>query len=194
MQRTLTTGDTLITVPTANLPLIRRTWVSGISSSDSADYVRPDSVRAVRMNFRLTNGKTGNDQHYRDVTTTIETPNNGIPLPTVCGRAPIAPTSLTATDTIPGSGIIWLSWPSSVDQDAGEEDVQQYILYRRLSSDTTWSDPLEVVRTTAGNGTYSTQISDNIPGTAYTFGVSAQDCTPSESTVTTRNVTASVGP
>jgi len=194
MQRTLTTGDTLITVQSAQLPLIRQPLVAGISSSDSQAYVRPDSVRAVRLNFRLTNGKAGADERFRDMSTTIQVPNNGIPLPTVCGRPPLAPGSLAAVDTIPGSGVIWLTWPASVDQDNGEHDVLQYILYRRLAASTVWSDPLEVVRVVSGQATYTVQIADNVPGTAYTFGVEAQDCTPSVSTITSHNITASTAP
>ena len=72
----------------------------------------------------------------------MQVPNNGIPLPTVCGRAPLAPTSLTVVDTVPGSGRLWFTWGKSIDQDGGEQDVLQYILYRRLQGATTWSDPL----------------------------------------------------
>src|SRR3990172_4742017 len=59
LQRTLTTGDTLISAPSGILPLIRRPLIAGISSADSANYVRPDSARAVRLNFRLTHGRSG---------------------------------------------------------------------------------------------------------------------------------------
>jgi prepilin-type N-terminal cleavage/methylation domain-containing protein len=190
-ERTVSTGDTLIVEPSGNLPLERRSLVSGLSSADTANYVRPDSIRAVQINIRFTNGSSGTDERFRDVQTTIQVPNNGIPMPTVCGRAPLAPGSLTVTDTIPGSGILWLSWPNSVDQDAGEQDVLQYILYRKLQGATSWSDPLQVVRRVPAQSTYTVQISGNTPGTAYTFGVSAQDCTPNESTITTQNVTVS---
>jgi prepilin-type N-terminal cleavage/methylation domain-containing protein len=192
MERTLSTGDTLITAQSGDLPLIRRPLAAGISGADSEAYVRPDSVRAVRVNFRLTNGKRGTDERFRDMSTTIQVPNNGIPMPTVCGRPPLPPGSLAAVDTIPGSGVIWLTWPASPDQEAGEHDVLQYILYRRAASGTAWSDPLEVVRVVSGQSSYTVQISDNVPGTAYTFGVEAQDCTPSVSTITMHNITASV--
>lgn len=194
MQRTLVSGDTLLSASNAIIPLIRRPLVAGISSSDSAAYVRPDSVRAVRMNFRLTNGRTGTAERFRDVTTTIEVPNNGIPLPTVCGRAPLQPGSLTVVDTVAGSGRLWFTWAKSADQDAGEDDVLQYILYRRPQAATAWADALVVLRATAGQASYSVEISNNEPGTAYTFGIAAQDCTPSQSTFRTLNVTPSVGP
>jgi type II secretory pathway pseudopilin PulG len=190
-RRTLISSDTLITVPGSNLPLKRRILTSGITSTDSADYVRPDSVRAVRLSLRFTNGKTGADERFRDVQTTAQVPNNGIPLPTVCGRAPIAPSSLTVVDTLPGSGRLWFTWSRSTDQDAGEQDVLQYILYRKAQGGAAWTDPLIVVRRVAGQTDYTVEIAGNTPGTAYTFGVSAQDCTPSESSFTTINVTPS---
>ncbi|HEY3933527.1 MAG TPA: prepilin-type N-terminal cleavage/methylation domain-containing protein [Gemmatimonadales bacterium] len=190
-RRTLTTGDTLIVEPAGNLPLERRTLIAGISASDSGNYVRPDSVRAIELNMRFTNGQSGTTERFRDVQTTIQVPNNGIPVPTVCGRAPLSPTTFTVVDTVAGSGRLWLTWNRSVDQDGGEQDVLQYILYRKLQGATTWSDPLAVVRRSAGQTSYTEEISDNTPGTPYTFGVSAQDCTPSESTITTLNVTPS---
>lgn len=190
-RRVLTTGDTIIVEPSASLPLERRVLIAGISSSDSAAYVLPDSIRAVQINVRFTNGASGTAERFRDVQTTVRVPNNGIPMPTICGRAPIAPASLTVTDTIPGSGILWLTWPSSTDQDAGEQDVLQYILYRKQQGATSWSDPLQVVRRVPAQASYTVQISGNQPGMAYTFGVAAQDCTPNESSITTQNVTAS---
>jgi type II secretory pathway pseudopilin PulG len=185
--RVTSTGDTVIIEPSGNLPL-ERTIVTA-STVDTAAATRPDSVRAVRISLRFTNGQTGTAERFRDVQTTIQVPNNGIPLPTVCGRNPIAPASLAVVDTAWGSGKLWFTWGSSTDQDSGEQDVLQYILYRKLQSATTWSDPLEVVRRVSGQATYTVMIAGNTPGTAYTFGVSAQDCTPSESTITTLNVT-----
>ena len=189
MQRQLNTGDTLLMVPAALLPLARRALIPGISSTDSANYVRPDSARAIRMNFRLTNGRTGVDERFRDVSTTVEVPNYGIPLPTVCGQVPLEPPSLSVVDTVPGSGRLWFTWAASVDQASGEQDVTQYILYRRLASSTVWSDPLLVIRAEAARTSYTAEISANTPGTPYTFGITAQDCTPSQSTVRVVNVT-----
>ncbi len=192
MQRVLSTGDTLLLVPTSLQPLIRRPLISGITAVDSANYVRPDSVRAVRLNFRVTNGHTGSAERVRDVTTTVEVPNNGIPMPSVCGRAPIEPSTLTVVDTVPGSGRVWLTWDRSVDQDAGEQDVRQYILFRRLAAAATWSDPIVVTRAELAQATYTIELAGNLTGTAYTFGIAAQDCTPLQSPIRTVNITTSV--
>jgi hypothetical protein len=186
-RQTISTGDTLITEPTSNLPL-KRTVVTS-STTDTAGATRPDSIRAIRMNIRFTNGQTGTAERFRDVQTMVQVPNNGIPLPTVCGRNPLAPATLTVVDTAWGSGKVWLTWDRSTDQDSGEQDVLQYILYRKVQGASTWADPLEIVRRTPGQATYTQMIAGNTPGTAYTFGVSAQDCTPSESSITTLNVT-----
>ena len=188
-RRTLSTGDTLITEPSGNLPLTRTIVTS--STVDTAAATRPDSVRAVRINIRFTNGQTGTAERFRDVQTMVQVPNNGMPIPTVCGRNPLAPTAFVAVDTALGSGKLWLTWAKSVDQDAGEQDVLQYILYRKLQAATTWADPLVIVRRIASQASYTQMIAGNTPGVPYTFGVSAQDCTPSESSITTLNVTPS---
>ncbi|HEX3927272.1 MAG TPA: prepilin-type N-terminal cleavage/methylation domain-containing protein [Gemmatimonadales bacterium] len=189
MKRTLATGDTLMPVPDADIPLIRQSLTGAVSASDSADFVRPDSVVAVRMNFRLTNGQSGTNERFRDITTTIEVPNNGIPQASVCGRAPLAPGGLAGVEALPGSGSITFTWGSSADQDGGEGDVLQYILFRRPATATTWGGPLVVVKAVAGQSSYTATIGGNTPGTSYLFGVAAQDCTPSQSTMTTFSIT-----
>jgi type II secretory pathway pseudopilin PulG len=194
IERGLSTGDTLMTAPSALLPLIRRPLVGGISSADSANYVRPDSVRAIRLHLRLTNGRSGTEERMRDISTTIEVPNNGIPLPNVCGRSPYAPGALATVDTALGSGRVWLTWPASADQAGGEQDVRQYIIWRRPAASAVWAEPLVVVRAETGVTSYTTEISGNEPGTAYMFAVAAQDCTPAQSTLTTASLTTSVAP
>lgn len=194
MERTLTTGDTLMIAPAGLLPMIRRPLTGGISATDSANYVRPDSVRAVRLHLRLTNGRSGAEERTRDISTTIEVPNNGIPLPNVCGRPPYAPATLAAVDTAAGSGRVWLTWNASVDQAGGEQDIRQYIIWRRLAAATGWSEPLLVVRAESGLASYTAEISGNLPGTAYTFAVAAQDCTPAQSPLATTTLTTSTSP
>ena len=194
LHRSTASGDTLILADGSLLPLVRRQLVGGISTADSAAYVRPDSVRAVRLSYRVTNGLSGTDERTREVRTTIEVPNNGILMPTVCGRSPLPPGAFTATDTVPGSGRIWLNWTRSDDQDAGEQDVRQYVLWRRLSSVAAWQEPLLIVRAETGVTDYTSEISDNTPGETYIFGLAAQDCTPNFSTAMSITTTASVGP
>lgn len=191
LHRVLPTGDTLLVASGGLLPLVRREVVSGISSSDSAAYVRPDSVRAVRMNYRVTTGRTGADERIREVSTVIETPNNGIPMPTVCGRSPLPAGALAVTEIGTGEGDVQLTWSASDDQEAGEIDVRQYVVWRRLGTATVWAEPLLIVRTESGQTSYTSNITDNVPGTAYRFAIAAQDCTPNLSTMVTADITLS---
>lgn len=191
LQRVLSTGDTMFVATGGLLPLVRRELVSGISTADSASYVRPDSVRAVRLNYRVTNGHTGAAERIREVSTVIETPNNGIPMPTVCGRAPLPPGALAVTEVGVGAGHAQLTWSLSADQDAGEIDVRQYVVWRRLAAATVWAEPILVVRTEPGQASYSSLVTDNTPGTAYQFAVAAQDCTPNLSSLVTTDITLS---
>ncbi|HET9064653.1 MAG TPA: type II secretion system protein [Gemmatimonadales bacterium] len=191
MQRTLGTGDTLITATGSLLPLIRRRLTGTMSATDSVNAVRPDSVRAIRMNYRITNGKSGTEERTREITTVIEVPNNGIPMPTVCGRAPYVPATFAATEVGTGLGTVNLSWTRSTDQDAGEVDVRQYVIWRRLSTEPAFNAPLLSVRAERDTVNYSTSITDNVPGSTYIFGIASQDCTPNFSTAVTTTITLS---
>lgn len=191
LHRTLGTGDTLIVASGGLLPLVRRPLSGATNATDSANFVRPDSVRAVRMNYRVTNGRTGTEERSREVSTIIEVPNNGIPMPTVCGRAPLAPGAFSATEVGTGLGTVDLSWTRSTDQDAGEVDVRQYVIWRRPAAAVVWDAPLLFVRAERDTVNYVTQITGNTPGVSYTFGIAAQDCTPTFSTTTTASITLS---
>jgi prepilin-type N-terminal cleavage/methylation domain-containing protein len=189
--RRLNTGaDTMIIGSGALLPYIRRTLQAGDTPADTASKVRPDSVRAVRVNIRITNGQTGTAERTRQFSQLIQLPNNGLPSPNVCGRSPLSPTSVTATpDVTPGSGLVFVGWTRSPDHDAGEFDVRQYVLYQRDDTATTWRDPLMMIvadTTTA----FLTPIAGLVSGQGYDFGVAAQDCTPSTSTIVQTTVVA----
>jgi type II secretory pathway pseudopilin PulG len=189
MHRVLSTGDTLFVASGSLLPLIRRPLSEATSATDSANFSRPDSVRAIRMNYRVTNGDTGTAERTREINTVIEVPNNGIVMPTVCGRPPLPPGSLTATEVGTGLGTVALAWTRSPDQDAGEVDARQYVIWRRPAAATEWDAPLLFVRAERDTVTYTTTLTDNTPGEAYTFGVAVQDCTPSFSSTVTASVT-----
>jgi len=135
------------------------------------------------LNIQITNGDTGTAQRTRLFSQLIEVPNNGLPTPTVCGRAPFTPLNFAATqDTIPGDGIIYLSWNRSPDDHGGEYDVRQYILYQRDDTATVWRDPLIMVKADTTTA-YSIPIAGLATGAAYDFAIAAQDCTPSTSTL-----------
>ncbi len=176
-------SNALITVPNGNLPLERRQVVSGITAADTVAYQLPDSVRAVRLNFTVTNGKLGVDERTWDVTSIVEVPNNGLPQPIVCGRTPLGPTSVVAAwDTIPGSGTVDLTWNPSIDDGSGERDIRQYLIYRH--DDTTLpSPPWELLANIRADQSpsYAWVSGGNTAGIVWRFAVVAQDCTPNVS-------------
>ncbi len=191
MARRLSSGlDTLVVASGGLLPLKRLVLQSTFTASDTANAVRPDSVRAVRVNIRITNGKTGSEERTRDFSQLLQVPNNGLPSPNVCGRSPFVPSVFTATqDTVPGSGVIILQWNRSVDHGGGEFDVRQYILYQRDDTATVWTDPLMMLRADTTTA-YRLRLAGLVTGAAYDFGLAAQDCTPSQSTIAATTQTA----
>jgi prepilin-type N-terminal cleavage/methylation domain-containing protein len=190
-RRLVTGADTMLIAPAAQLPLKRLALTAGMTSTDSANAVRPDSIKAIRLNFRVTNGLTGSDERLRDVTTSVALPNNGLPQTSVCGRSPFSPASFTAVPGTPaGSGRVDLSWNSSPDQEGGELDVWQYVIYRKVNGATIWENPVMNIAKNPGAASYSITVGGNASGTTYQFGVTAQDCTPTSSDIVQATVTA----
>lgn len=188
LARRLNTGlDTLVIASGGLLPLKRQWPQVGDTPTDTANKVRPDSVRAVRINLRVTNGWTGSDERTRDFSQLIQVPNNGLPSPNVCGRSPFPATNFQATpDTIPGSGIVNLTWDRSADHGSGEYDVRQYVLWQRDDTATVWRDPLMLVKADTTTA-YTIPIGGNPSGGSYDFAIAAQDCTPATSTMSVVN-------
>lgn len=188
-RRTVGVSDFIIASGT-DLPLRRRALESTFSTADSSAAIRPDSVKAIRINLRVTNGKVGAEERTRDFSQLIQVPNNGLPSPVVCGRSPFAPTSVTAVpDPLAGSGIVRFRWNRSPDHGGGEQDIRQYIVYLRPDTATVWRDPLILIPADSTT-LYEAPIGGLTSGSTYRFGVVAQDCTPSSSTVATTTAVA----
>jgi Tfp pilus assembly protein PilW len=189
MARRLTTGaDTMLIASGSLLPLKRLWPQSGWTATDTANAVRPDSVRAIRINVRVTNGKTGADERTRDFSQMIQVPNNGLPSPNVCGRSPFPPAAFTVySDTLPGSGIVYFRWDRSPDHAGGEYDVRQYVVWSRDDTATVWSDPLIMIKADTTVTYDSVAVGGFTSGSQYDFAIAAQDCTPAVSTLLTVN-------
>ena len=145
------------------------------------------------MNFRVTNGLTGTSERLRDVSSVVALPNNGMPSASICGRSPFPAGTLSANQDMVagvGSGRVILSWAASPDQEAGELDVWQYVIYRRVVGAPLWEDPIMNLGKTAGAATYTVTLGGNTPGVNYEFAISAQDCTPAMSTMVQASVVA----
>ncbi len=162
------------------------------SALDPSNSYLADSVKAVRINIRVSNGLTGAEQRLRDVSTVVELPNNGLVQLKDCGTAPLLTGALTVTPNAAGNPpSVTLQWAASFDEGAGETDVNQYNIYRRLLADPAFGSTLLTVPATGQPPPYVFVDNGVATGTDYVYAVGAQDCTPSESA---RLVSATVRP
>jgi hypothetical protein len=173
------------------LPIIHRAAVHGSPTDtlgDPSNSYLADSVKAVRINFRVSNGLTGAQQRTRDISTIVSLPNNGLVQTKTCGGAPLLGGALTVTPNVAGDPpALTLSWPASIDEAAGETDVTQYNIYRRLSTEPAFGSAM----TTIPAGQPSPYVFEdqgvNV-GELYFYAVAAQDCTPAQSATLTNAV------
>lgn len=146
-----------------------------------------DSIRAMRLAVRATNGMTGTREVIRDLITTVRIPNAGLSKQRSCGDAPIFGQAVAVANTgTPGSPVVRISWTRATDESTGELDVERYLVYRRTTAGA-YDDAL--VQVPAGQANYTYDDPTVISGTEYEYGVSALDCTPLEST---RSVSATI--
>jgi prepilin-type N-terminal cleavage/methylation domain-containing protein len=161
------------------------------SALDPSNSYLADSVKAVRINLRVSNGLTGADQRLRDISTVVGLPNNGLVQLKDCGTAPLLNGVLTVTPNAAGNPpSVTLRWPASFDEAAGETDINQYHIYRRLLADPAFGSALLTIP--AGQPPPYVFVDNGVAaGTDYVYAVGAQDCTPSESA---RLISATVQP
>jgi prepilin-type N-terminal cleavage/methylation domain-containing protein len=151
------------------------------SALDPSNSYLADSVKAVRINIRVSNGLIGADQRLRDISTVVGLPNNGLVQLKDCGTAPLLNGVLTVTPNVAGTPpSVTLQWPASFDEGAGETDINQYNIYRRLLAEPGFGSTLLTVP--AGQPPPYLFVDNGVStGVDYVYGVGAQDCTPSES-------------
>jgi hypothetical protein len=179
----------LVEISQAILPVTHSAPIHG-SQADTAKSALLDSIKQVRVQFSsvFRNPRTPGDSIVRRMDMTILLKNAGLIHHNTCGNAPLAVSSVTATvtaangTTIPAT-YVTVSWGASTDDGAGEKDVERYAIYRRLAAASTFDQPIGSVP--AGHTTYSFQDFDLVTGQQWVYGVSAQDCTPLNSSATT---------
>ena len=154
------------------------------SPRDTGSAALIDSVRAVEVNLRATSGRTGDFEQTETVRRLISLPNVGVQRLSTCGARPAfaGPVSATAT-LIDGLPAVTLTWGPAADERGGERDVLRYVIYRKGSAAAPWGDPLASV-SSAGLNAYRFDDGGLDPATTYFYGVAAQDCTPSLSSIT----------
>lgn len=150
------------------------------SAGDPSGSFLADSVKAVRINVRVSNGLTGPEQRLRDISTVVSLPNNGLVQFKQCGTSPLLNGALTVTPNAAGNPpSVTLQWPASFDESGGETDVNQYNIYRRTLAEPFGST---LITLPAGQPPPYGFVDNGVEtGTDYIYAVAAQDCTPAES-------------
>ena len=176
-----TTGKVTV-IPMTSLPLYHKATIHG-SIADTGKFALVDSIMSVTvtLNAIYRDPKT-NITTTRPLTATVRIMNAGLVHRTTCGNEPVA-VSVTATTSAVGdpTPYVQLNWSHSIDDGGGEKDVETYAIYRRLSSATTFDQPFASVP--AGQSSYTFTDSNVSSGDSWVYGVSAQDCTPSSSSI-----------
>jgi prepilin-type N-terminal cleavage/methylation domain-containing protein len=174
-------GQTLI--PTAALP-IRHSLPLHLAAGDTGAVAAVDSIRAVRVTFQVTNGRTGSAARVVRRSRWIWTRNGGLGTQRSCGSSPIFNSAVTATATlVSGAPSVRLTWNAAQDEGAGEDDVIRYVIWRTAPGGVL-GDPFLSIP--AGSTSYSYLDSAVQTGDQWVYSVAAQDCSPSmSSTVST---------
>lgn len=176
-------ATTLAAVPAGWLPLRHTAAQHGIAS-DTGTAARIDSLRAVEVQYRVTNMKTGTAERIRTISAVIPTPNIGLRKLQSCGDTPIFLSAVVATVRADTTAVD-VTWSASVDEATGETDIIRYVIWRRAGAVVTWGDPLASIA--PGSVTYSFADPDILVGETYQYAVAAQDCSPTLSLQRTSN-------
>jgi type II secretory pathway pseudopilin PulG len=172
--RTDATGN-ITAIPQASLPIYWNT------ANDPADSIRIVAMRVAGL--------------YRDVRRAVDVTrtvyyntrllNAGMLKQALCGDPPLPPLLPVATQvydllhTYVTS--VHLTWNASLEEAGGEKDVALYTLVRRPAAGIDWEVLGNVVA--QGLASYSFDDFNPAPASSWVYGVVAQDCTPSNSTV-----------
>ncbi len=172
-----TTGKETI-IPMSVLPLYHRATIHG-SAADTGRYALVDSINLVRVKLNAAYNDPKLGLVTRPLITTIRVMNAGLNQQITCGSPPLG---VTVTDSTSIAGaptpFVTLMWNASGDDGGGEKDVRTYTIYRRAPAGT-FAQPLASVP--AGSATYSFTDNNVKSGDQWVYGVTAQDCTPSNS-------------
>ena len=165
-----------------------RTGASGTTSAISNDSLpiywddaaaRADSITAVEV---LATGRYWDARNrvnvYRKLYTLVKLRNAFQTLARSCGAVPPTPDSVgVTTETAPAGAKrdIRLDWTAVAGDSTAPRDVREYVIYRKLSSASTWTP----IGTKPARGAQNYRYQDfDVPTTAgtYVWGLAARDC------------------
>jgi len=175
----------LDSIKAAKLPLFHSAPIHG-SPADTASSALTDSIRVVRMTVTGLYNDPDKGAIMKTVVSSTKLLNAGMSRSTVCGDKPIAVTTATAFPFGPVGHPtkVTIAWTKSLDQDAGEKDVERYMVFKKLSASSDWGNPIADIA--ASQNTY-TLDDTTLPSGLWTYGIIAQDCSPANSAVTSTN-------
>lgn len=178
----LTGQGTLAGISQAVQPMLHTAPTHG-STADTARFGGLiDSVRAVRVRFRAAFTDTQGRRTVRSVESFIRVMNAGLSRRTTCGEQPLGvPAGAVVTTDANGVRVVRVTWGRSLDEGAGERDVERYAIYRRAAAAAEYGEPLASVP--AGQPTYQFIDTQVRSGESWVYGVAALDCTPRSSSV-----------
>jgi prepilin-type N-terminal cleavage/methylation domain-containing protein len=170
----------LIEIPQNTLPIYHLAPIHN-SKADSGKSALTDSIRVVRV--RITGQFTDRKgvKNARPVETGVRIMNAGLLHFHTCGDPPIMSSVVTAVATNNPSTKVTVTWNSSVDQSAGEKDVEQYSIYRRGSATPLFSEPIASIP--GGTPTYTFTDTQVQSGDQLIYGIAAVDCGGNSSAV-----------
>lgn len=175
----------LTLVPAGELPT-GHTVATHSGPADAATKI--DSLRVVLVSYVITNGATGTLERTQRISLNIPLPNMGTKQLKICGSDPILGIALNTT-WVALTSKIKLTWNPAFDENAGEKDVVRYTLWRRKSTDPTWSDPITSIAAGQPNYSYTDPFTPQ-SGVQYEYRLAAQDCSPKLSTPVSSLITA----
>ncbi|MFV2007659.1 MAG: prepilin-type N-terminal cleavage/methylation domain-containing protein [Longimicrobiales bacterium] len=177
-QRNFTSKMSILdSIPDGQLPRFHSAPTHG-SAADTGSSASADSIRALRVSYRVTNGRSGDAERFADVSRVIHLPNAGFGALRACGDGPILGVTLAVSVVInpPADTVVNLRWDPAVDEVGGEQDVIRYVIFRKFDSDPDWGDPYLSIP--AGGVNYTYDDADVQAGLTYDYALAAQDCTP----------------
>ncbi len=185
-------GMRLIDLPDDSLPLFHSRPIH-LSAADTGRFAVIDSIRGIRLNLGVTNGRTGADERTLMQSFTVWLRNAGLGRARTCGSTPLHNGGFTATPRLDdGTPVVDLTWNAATDETGGEQDVLRYVIWRTVIGQPAVTDPFLSIP--AGNATYTYTDRTVVPGQTLQYSLAAQDCTPALSTKVTAIVVVPIIP
>ncbi len=154
------------------------------SQADTSRSALADSIKLVEIAFTVNvRGRRYGESVERSYAMGVALNNAGLIRNAACGGVPQLGVTPAATVVALNPPTVRVTWPPAIDETAGEMDVQQYTLYRKLVG-TTMEKPIASLPPDPDVTSYIYMDSDVELGLSYVYGLVATDCTPAMSGMT----------